>query len=516
MNLTRRSVLRFGGAALAAGAAPAGPNVLTIISDQLNASVTSVYGGPVSTPNLERLARRGMVFSNATCPTPFCSPSRASIVTGQYPHHHGIVYNVMKVDYPAVKSQGVDEGITAADTTADKILSAKGYQTHQYGKWHLSGDSLAYYPDQYGECREYAREMLPMFSEIRKRPREEWMNWYDWILPVTVDPGYRGTWAEDDPIRKRPNSDFMLKIGRLDLSHKDLFDIRVADRTVQKLRSLDARPFSMTCSLMWPHDPNVIPMPYYADYDPGHIELRGNGSIRERRFENDLSRQGMARHSDIRLREFLRVYYGTVRLIDDQVGRVLDALDASGRADDTIVIFTADHGDMASGHGMFWKSTSAFYEEIVRIPMMISWPGKVQPGKCEAAASLVDLAPTILDLTGHRIPAGMQGSSLAPVLLGKSSSARYVYSFSERVQANAAHTRNLDERTTSHFMVRGDGWKYAVYSDGEEFLYDLTKDPGETRNLAAERSCLNRKSDLRRELRNWLNRTGYPGKDGTL
>ena len=113
----------------------------------------------------------------------------------------------------------------------------------------------------------------------------------------------------------------------------------------------------------------------------------------------------MARHTDIRMREFLRVYYGTVRLIDDQVGRVLDALDESGRADDTIVIFTADHGDMVSGHGMVWKSTSAFYDEIARIPMIISWPRRIRAGKSEAAASLADLAPTTLDLIGHSIPA---------------------------------------------------------------------------------------------------------------
>ena len=134
-------------------------------------------------------------------------------------------------------------------------------------------------------------------------------------------------------------------------------------------------------------------------------------------------------------------------------------------------------------------------------------------GKSDAAASLVDLAPTILDLTGHSIPGSMQGTSLAPVLLGQSSAARYVYGFSERVQANARHTRSLDERTTSHFMVRGGGWKYAVYSDGEDFLYDLTKDPGETRNLAGERNCQSRRQDLRRELRAWLDRTGYPGRE---
>jgi arylsulfatase A-like enzyme len=511
MRLTRRSLLQLGGAALAAGAAPGKPDVLTIISDQLNPSVTSAYGGPVSTPNLERLARRGVVFTNASCPTPFCSPSRASIVTGQYPHRHGIVYNVSRIDYPAIHSKAVDEGILTGDTTADKVLNARGYATHQYGKWHLSGDALSYYPDQYGECREYAREMAAFFAEVGKRPHDEWMNWYGWILPVTVDSRYRATWEAGDPILRNRYSDFIVKMGRLNMPRGDLFDVRVADRTVQRLRALDQRPFSMTCSLMWPHDPNVVPMPYYETSDPEKIELRGNAAIREHRFENDLSRQMVARHPEVRLREFLRIYYGTVRLIDDQVGRVLDALDQSGRADNTIIIFTADHGDMASGHGMAWKSTTAFYDEIVRVPLIFSWPGHIQPGKSDAAASLVDLAPTILDLTGHPIPSTMQGSSLAPLLLGRSSAARHVYGFSERVQANPQHTRQLGADSKSELMIRGDGWKYAVYSDGEEFLYNLTRDPGETRNLAGERNLQNRKRDLRREIDAWLERTEYPG-----
>src|SRR5215471_8506610 len=192
MDFTRRSFLQVGGAALATSAAPPKPNVLTILCDQLNPAVTSVYGGPVSTPNLERLARRGMVFRNATCPTPFCSPSRASLITGLYPHKHGIVYNCARGDYPAIGSKTLDEGIRKSDTTTDKILHAAGYQTHQYGKWHLSGDSLPYYPDPYGECHEYAREMAPIFDEVRRRPRDQWMNWYGWILPVTVDRAYQG------------------------------------------------------------------------------------------------------------------------------------------------------------------------------------------------------------------------------------------------------------------------------------------------------------------------------------
>jgi arylsulfatase A-like enzyme len=507
MPVSRRTFLARAGALAAQTAQPARPNVLTILSDQLNAVATSVYGGPVPTPNLERLARRGVVFRNATCPTPFCSPSRASLITGLYPHRHGIVYNCMRVDYPAVAGQGADEGITRADVTTDKILNSRGYDTHQYGKWHLSGDALPYYPDQYGECREYAREMVPIFDEVRRRPREQWMDWYGWILPVTVDQAYRQTWGPDDPIHDGRLGDFIRKMGRLEIERTDTFDVRVADRTVERLRKLDDRPFSITCSLMWPHDPNVVPAPYYERTDPAKIKFPANHRTREPRFEKDVSRQMMARQTDTRLREYLRIYYGTVHVIDEQVGRVLDALERTGRADNTIVIFTADHGDMAGGHGMGWKSTTAFYDEIVRIPMIVSWPGHIQPGRTDAAASLVDLAPTILDLAGESVPEAMQGASLAPVLLGKSSASRFMYGFSERVRANPRRTRSGAARAPAERMIRGDGWKYAVYADGEEFLYDRTKDPGETRNLAAERSARARKQNLAQKLISWLSRT---------
>jgi arylsulfatase A-like enzyme len=504
---TRRSFLQTGAAALAQTDRPPRPNVLVIISDQLNAAVTSAYGGPLSTPNLQRLARRGMVFRNATCPTPFCSPSRASLITGLYPHKHGIVYNCARADYPAIQSKTADEGITTADTTTDKILNAAGYNTHQYGKWHLSGDSLPYYPDQYGECREYAQEMSHVFDEVRRRPREHWMDWYGWALPVTVDAAYRRTWSPDDPIGQGRFSDFITKMGRLEFPRTDTFDVRVADRTVKRLESLDNRPFSITCSLMWPHDPNVVPAEYYARTDPAKIELPANRGLREARFEDDISRRMVGRSTETRLREFLRIYYGTVYLVDDQVGRVLDALEQTGRAGNTIVIFTADHGDMAGGHGMAWKSTQAFYDEIARIPMIVSWPGHIQPGTTDAAASLVDIAPTILELTGHSVPAGMQGSSLAPLLWGRGSASKFVYGFSERVRANARRTRTVARDTKAERMIRGDGWKYVHYSDGGEYLYDLTKDPGETRNLAEERSQQTRKRDLAQQMQAWLDRT---------
>jgi arylsulfatase A-like enzyme len=507
--LTRRQAIELTGAAFAT--APNKPNVLVILCDQLNPAVISAYGGPVTTPNLDRLAKRGVLFRNATCPTPFCSPTRASLVTGLYPHTHGIVHNVSAIDYPTTPAPKTEQGLLHSDITVDQILNRNGYSTHQYGKWHLSGDALPYYPDQYGEHREYAREMAAAFAEIRRRPKSEWMDWYGWTLPVSVDPNYAASFPDEDPIRKHQFSDFITKIGKLGLKHDDVFDVRVANRTIQRIREAKS-PFSITCSFNFPHDPNVIHSPYYDEIDPRKIELPASIYQREPRFEKDLSRQMVATHTETRLREFLRVYYASTRFIDEQAGRVLDALDASGQGPNTIIVFASDHGDMAGGHGMAWKSTQAFYDEIARVPLIVSWPAAIRPGKTDAAASLVDLAPTLLELTSSQVPRHMEGVSLAPILRGGSvAREQFMYRHSERVRPNSGRTRAIAKDNPGEWMIRGAGWKYAIYANGDEFLYNLSKDPGEMRNLAADRTTNATKQQLRTKLAAWLTETDYKG-----
>jgi arylsulfatase A-like enzyme len=187
------------------------------------------------------------------------------------------------------------------------------------------------------------------------------------------------------------------------------------------------------------------------------------------------------------LREFLRVYYAGVRLIDDQVGRVLDALEATGRAEDTIVLFTADHGDMCGEHGMVWKSTDAFYDGVARVPLIVRYPRRVRAGELGMACNLVDVMPTLLDFAGHPIPTHVEGKSLAPYLRGGRSSAEAPpYSFCARLRRDPAHRRVVAPDRPGAWMIRGQEWKYCRYEDGDEFLYHLAEDPGETQNLARD------------------------------
>jgi arylsulfatase A-like enzyme len=268
----------------------------------------------------------------------------------------------------------------------------------------------------------------------------------------------------------------------------------------------------VTCSFVWPHDPNVVPSPYYEAFDPDKIELPKNRHVREARFEKEWAREIIRGLGEPGLREFLRIYYAMVKLIDDQVGRIIRTLDETGKMDDTIIIFTADHGDMMGGHGMVWKSTTAFYDEVVRVPLLIRYPRRLWPQISNLATDSTDLMPTLLELAGHQIPKQAQGQSLVPFLTGQGdmSEARQ-YTFCERVRGNPNGSRRVMQGTGGAFMIRGKGSKFIRYNEGQEYLYNLIKDPGETNNVANEPDYRSHRNKLAAEMDKWLERTGWPG-----
>ncbi len=482
------------------------PNILLIMCDQLTAGALSCYGGPVQTPSIDQIAKHGVRFTQATCTTPYCSPTRASLITGMYPHAHGIVLNV---------NPRRQQGIGTEDITTEKLLSQAGYRTHHYGKWHLEGDKLPYYPDMFRSGLEYREKMASVFTKVRRQDSAAWMNWYAWALPVDISPAFQALVdALGDRWKNKRFAEFIVKMGRLKLPLEQCFDVQVADLACRRLRALKKSqdPFMVTCSLIWPHDPNVVPSPYYEAFDPDKIKLPGNSHVRERRFEQDWSREIVRGLGEPGLREFLRIYYGMVSLIDDQVGKILKTLDDTGGADDTVVIFTADHGDMMGGHGMVWKSTTAFYEEVVRVPLLVRYRRKFRPQVSELAVDSTDMMPTLLELAGQPVPEQAQGQSLVPFLTGRQKTSRArQYTFSERVRGHAQGLRKVTGSTKADFMIRGKGHKFIWYNDGQEYLYDLKEDPAETKNLVSDPRYRCSRKELIAEMTNWLKRTGWSG-----
>ncbi|UCD28410.1 MAG: sulfatase-like hydrolase/transferase, partial [Planctomycetota bacterium] len=379
---------------------------------------------------------------------------------------------------------------------------------------------VPYYPDHYRQFPEYHDEFADEWEKVRKLGPEHYQEWYDLLLPIEVWPKLqKAVNAMGDCWADFPYAKFTTRMGRLKMPVSKHFDVRVADRTIERIKAVQNKdnPFMITCAINSPHDPYALPSPYYEMYDPDKIKLPANRNIREKRFEQEWSRRTVADidkpgMGDPSIREFLRIYYGSVKLIDDQVGRILKTLDHAGQTDNTLIIFTADHGDMVGGHGMAWKSTTAFYEEVVNVPLLIRYPRMFKPHVNEMAVDHVDFMPTILDLLGKPIPNYVQGQSLVPYLTGqRDPKTAYPYKFSERIQGHPKTEREILPTTKAYFMIRGQGWKYLRYLEGDEYLYNYEKDPGELKNLINDPKSQNMRTKLSNELNAWLKRTGWKG-----
>lgn len=485
------------------------PNVLVIMCDQLNAKALSAYDGPVSTPNIDRIANEGAKFTKAYATTPFCSPSRASIVTGLYPHQHGVVHNL---------GSKQNEGITYQDETSGKLLHTKGYSTHQYGKWHVESDSLnhlPYYQDQYDYGYQYKDEMAAKGITVRKEDGGDWMNFYNQFWPVEVSQHMK---KKRDYLEKiwdnHPNKDFPMKMGRLRLKPEDWIDDILANKTVNQIKESASKnePFMITTSFVWPHDPNFLPDPYYGAFHPDSLAIPSTKNP-EQKFENSWSRRMVKGYGDEGLKEFLRIYYGAVKYLDDRVGRILAELEKQGILDETIIIFTADHGDMMGSHGMVWKVNESFYDEIAGIPFMIRYPKLIKPVVSDIHVSLVDIKPTLMSVTNTAYKEEVAGMNLIPFLTGEKDVAEArKYSFCERVKPDKKGTREITAKTEGAFMVRSDDFKLIIYPDGDCFFYDLKNDPDESYNIVNDTSYKSQIIELETALQNWLENTNWKGK----
>ena len=494
----------------AASAQDQKPNILFIQADQLSVKALSCYGGAVETPNLDRLAREGALFEHAYASRPTSSPCRASIVTGLYTHQHGVVSNT---------SPKVQQGLGPGDVTTDKILWENGYATHHYGKWHIGGEgSFPYFPDMYG----YTNYMQTRRGEAKKRRAEEggedWMYFKGMDFPVELA----------DPIRKKQNQfrekwgkkesfESFSRIGRLKLDTDQWVDYQVATRAIETMTSYkdSGRPFMVTASFIWPHDPNFAPSEYYDRIDPDKLQLPGTPVI-EDIYKDDWSAQLAKGWGKDGVKEFLRIYYANVMMVDDQVGRLLDALEKNGQLDNTLVVFVADHGDMMGNHSMVWKTTKSFYQDVAQVPLLIRYPKAVKAGKrYSMPVSVVDLMPTFLSAAGmeNLLPEDRPGINLLPYLKGRKNEKNFprTYVFSERIDNNSNGERRVSLNPKAGFMATDTHWKYVIHPDGRELLFNMDKDPLETEDVASLAENRSRVLAFRAELRKWLEETQWTG-----
>lgn len=443
------------------------PNILWIMSDQHHAGCLGAAGHPdLRTPNLDRLAARGVRFANAFCNNPICAPSRCSMMAGQYPHTTGITGNIVhEMDLP-------NPG------TLPTVLRNLGYQTLLVGKahmiraWNQAGFEQIRYCD--------------LCDSDEGDPRN--VHYFAYLLQHGLADAY------DLGCRSESQTGYQLErfVSEIPLEHH--LETWTANTAIELLNNRDrSRPFMMHLSFQRPHEPLCVPPECAHWYNPKALTLPDSAAdFFERRFAGKPAFQqqyvtggqmGYPYRPRDRgdLQRQLAYYYTLISLIDLQIGRVLDALRDRGDLDNTVICYVADHGDFAGEHGLILKNLG-IYESIHRVPLLLSYPGAPAGKVVQDLVETVDLYPTLMEAANLRdhIPAHVEGVSRLPLVAGQGQGAHAViceYDF------NAAQPYSLAVRTATHRLVL---YPWQPGQIGE--LYDRRSDPGELVNLWSDPS----------------------------
>jgi len=468
-------------------------NVLFLMTDQQHHKLMSCAGNPmIKTPNMDRIAREGVRFELATCPTPFCSPTRASIITGLYPHTHGITVNCHKDEHPTLK----DGDFPNTET----ILHKRGYATKHRGKWHIGpkSDFACYQDTPYAGkgYNQFLDKMLPKKLFADNPGQASYCGRPLFIIPEALEGHKCFMNALPNNMHNRVSM-----IGKTVVPVDLLPEAHMTNQVIKMIEQNADKNWMITTSWHPPHALWAAPEPYYSMLDRNKIKIPDN-------LDNcpDWNKKAFAKQlgdclGPIGIREYIGIYYGQVAMIDRYVGKILKKLDDLGLADKTLVIFTSDHGDMQGEHGMVGKSVPVFYEGVLRVPLLMRLPGKIKPGTVVSEpVSLVDLMPTILDYLDLPCPSNVQGKSLRPLVEGRTKNWRK-YSFSER--------RNTDGSDVM-IMIRSNRHKYVYRENTKHQLYDLLKDPHENENKFTDPAQRKTIQKLHKQLIKWMKETKDP------
>ncbi len=455
------------------------PNILWICTDQQRFDTLGCYGNRfVHTPNVDRLAQTGVLFEHAYCQNPVCTPSRASFLTGRYPR--------------TTRCRQNGQSIPEDEVLITKLLADAGYTCGLSGKLHLSACNPR-------ACPTTERRIDDGYAEFHwsHHPAPDWPanDYVRWLREQGVEYG-----------RSPLDGSKYVQVGMPAEHHQTTWCALKAVNFIEAGASLD-RPWLFSYNCFDPHPPfdppeeylgryvgmlDEIPLPNYV---PG--ELGGKPPLQ---LQNHQSARGYPypemTEKDHRL--VRAAYWAMVDVIDREVGRMLDALDRTGQRENTIVIFTSDHGEMLGDHGIYLKGPY-LYEPAVHVPLVISWPGVIAGGRrSPALVELTDIAPTLLRAVGLERRPSMQGESLWPLLSGGTSADRHrddVY-----CEFYNSHGGRRD-RATDLTMVRTERHKLvAVHGQDVGELYDLEEDPHETHNRWADAECQTIKLEMLQRL----------------
>jgi choline-sulfatase len=453
-----RGAAALGAAAFGCPARSARPNLIWIVSDQHRFDVAGYMGDEhAHTPNLDRLASGSARLTAMYCQVPLCAPARQSLLTGQYAHSHATFRNGQE-DYPR------------AIPTVAHALSAAGWRTALFGKTHCDTSGFGLVRDWQAMLAEFAAE-----HPGADRPGAEHytfdMQDEDYDYAGMMNPQF---------LRAGPGPNFFME----EAVAREAAEFALGGAG-------PAQPFFIWASFVNPHPPLFPPDAFHDLYVGRDLPLRGRldapdpgwpAFVRERQ-----AKQGRAEfESPDALLGITRAYYASLAWTDHCIGELLGALERAGLTENTIVVYTSDHGEMLGEHCLLKKMT--FYEGAVRVPCLLRWPGRVGPRTVPRVLQHVDLAPTLLEALGVAAPkdARLAGRSLVPFLTGER----------DPDWAELAAAELLD-RDRLHWMVRDERYKLVWHGAEDVALFDLVLDPGETRNLAGEGGQAARLDELR-------------------
>ncbi|PHS01807.1 MAG: sulfatase [Blastopirellula sp.] len=425
------------------------PNILWYCTDQQRFDTIGALGNPhVHTPVVDQLVADGVAFTHAYCQSPICTPSRASFMTGMYPTkvHNTRNGNVTFPDYPPLIS---------------KLLADAGYECGLVGKFHLQSS---------GHRTEPRCDDGYSYWKFSHAPRDDWKTGHDYADWVKANGGNL------DELR---NSEDRVPTEL----HQTTW---ASERSIEFIQQSRDCPWMLSVNIYDPHPPFIPPKSYLDKFDiesmPGPYFQESDLAQQAKLSSVDF--QGTAETPEQRnAKEIQAKYYAMIAQIDDQFARILNVLDETGQRDNTVIIFTSDHGESLGDHGLLQKGCR-FYEGLIRVPLIFSWPGHFQTDvQSPALVELIDKTATIADLAGIEQPEHMQGKSLLPILKGQVSPDEH------RPFVRCEYFDALDPEFTGGSgtfatMHRTRKYKLSIYHGhqlGE--LYDLENDPWEFNNL---------------------------------
>ncbi|NLB70347.1 MAG: sulfatase-like hydrolase/transferase [Lentisphaerae bacterium] len=447
------------------------PNILYIMTDQWNAECFSGLNHPdVKTPNIDQLIEKGVCFRNCFAAEPICQPSRVSYLTGQYVHTHRVMRN-----HEASTPQSVN-------TPLPGYLKEKaGYRTGAFGKLHLGVfekdagfDSIAHCCDNpFGKPAyyEYLEEkgLLDIYMEKEKKMSQETTQRF--------------------------------AAGKSGLKAADCNETWTADQTIDFI-SESSDPFFVWCSFERPHAPHTPPEDAPVKYDPEKLTIPpydpkwfDSKAMHARAGCENLWKAWVL--GEDALREGLAGYYGLMSLIDQQVGRIIDHLEQTGKLDNTIIVFCADHGDFGGYHGMLGKNSST-YDSIMRVPYVWYWKGHTDRNMHFDLCETIDMYPTLCDLAGLETPPSVQGKSHVSALTDLPYYPGKDYVFFERLLAKGVRSRTHKLSVIPN--GRNNYWE----------LYDILEDPDELKNRYGDPQLAHVQTRLMEELVAWSIKTEQP------